>query len=139
MPSWSASDVQKEQADTPPATADATDIDAARKLLDELFSELPADKRPPSAGEVDRMQPRVSPGSSREAPVSHPELAPELVRALNDTDCLAARTALDTVEVFAPWLSRAATPAHAGTELLFFVKAWASRHPQFRATLLDPR
>jgi hypothetical protein len=36
--------------------------------------------------------------------ISHPELASELVRALNDTDCLAARTALDTVEVFAPWL-----------------------------------
>jgi len=47
MPSWSASDVQKEQADTPPATADAADIDAARKLLQELFSELPGDETPP--------------------------------------------------------------------------------------------
>ena len=73
--------------------------------------------------------------------VSHPELASELVRALNDTDCLAARTALDTVEVFAPWLVEAgdaAQAAQAGTELLFFVKAWAARHPQFRVTLLDP-
>jgi hypothetical protein len=71
--------------------------------------------------------------------ISHPELASELVRALNDTDCLAARTALDTVEVFAPWLLEGGDPAHAGTELLFFVKAWASRHPQFRVTLLDAR
>ena len=47
MPSWSASDVQNEQAATPPATADATDIDAARKLLDELFPELPGDEKPP--------------------------------------------------------------------------------------------
>jgi hypothetical protein len=71
--------------------------------------------------------------------VSHPELASELVRVLNDTDCFAARTSLDTVEVFAPWLLEGGDTAHAGTELLFFVKAWASRHPQFRATLLDPR
>jgi len=42
MPSWSASDVQKELAATPPAAADATDVDAARKLLEELLSELPA-------------------------------------------------------------------------------------------------
>jgi len=39
--------VQIEQAATPPATADATDIDAARKLLDELFAELPGDEKPP--------------------------------------------------------------------------------------------
>jgi len=71
--------------------------------------------------------------------ISHPELAPELVRALNDTDCLAARTAIDIVEVFAPWLPDGGEPAHADTELLFFVKAWASRHPQFKATLVDAR
>jgi hypothetical protein len=71
--------------------------------------------------------------------ISHPELASELVRALNDTDCLAARTALDTVEVFAPWLLEGGDANHAGAELLFFVKAWGARHPQFRATLLDAR
>ena len=69
--------------------------------------------------------------------LSHPELAPALVRALNETDCLAARTGLNTVEVFAPWLPNGATPTHAGTEVVFFVRAWASRHPDFRATLLD--
>ena len=47
MPSWNASDVQDEQVGTPPAATGATDIDAARKLLDELFSELPGDETPP--------------------------------------------------------------------------------------------
>jgi hypothetical protein len=71
--------------------------------------------------------------------ISHPDLAPELVYALNETDCLAARTARDTVEVFVLWLVDGGNPAHAATELLFFVKAWAAEHPEFRATLLDPR
>ena len=71
--------------------------------------------------------------------ISHPDLAPDLVYALNETDCLAARTARDTVEVFVPWLVDGGNPAHAATELLFFVKAWAAEHPEFRATLLDPR
>jgi hypothetical protein len=71
--------------------------------------------------------------------ISHPELAPELVGALNETDCLAARTAIDTIEVFAPWLAEGGESAHAATELLFFVRAWASHHPHFRATLLDIR
>ncbi len=71
--------------------------------------------------------------------ISHPELAPELVSALNETDCLAARTAVDTVEVFTPWLVDGGDTAQAATELLFFVRAWASSHPDFRATLLGPR
>jgi hypothetical protein len=41
--------------------------------------------------------------------------------------------------VFVPWLVDGGNPAHAATELLFFVKAWAAEHPEFRATLLDPR
>lgn len=69
--------------------------------------------------------------------ISHPELAPELVYALNETDCLAARTALDTVEVIAPWLLDGGDARQAADELLFFVRAWGSRHPQFRATLLE--
>jgi len=71
--------------------------------------------------------------------ISHPDLAPELVRALNETDCLAALTARNTVEVFVPWLTDGGDAAHAVTELVFFVRAWASAHPDFRATLLDPR
>jgi hypothetical protein len=68
--------------------------------------------------------------------ISHPELAPELVCALNETDCLAARTAVDTVEVFAPWLLEGGDTGQAVTELLFFVRAWASQHPDFRACVL---
>jgi hypothetical protein len=44
--------------------------------------------------------------------VTHPELALGLVVALNETDC------------------------HAATEVLFFVRAWASGYAGFRATLL---
>jgi len=69
--------------------------------------------------------------------ISHPELAADLVNALNETDCLAARTTRNTVEVFVPWLLNGGEPAHAATELLFFVKAWGSRHPEFRAMLLE--
>lgn len=68
--------------------------------------------------------------------VDPPELVPELVRALNETDCLAARTGSHTVEVLAPWLLEGGDPAHAATELLFFVRAWASGHTDFRASLL---
>jgi hypothetical protein len=71
--------------------------------------------------------------------ISHPDLAPELVRALNEMECLAALTARNTVEVFVPWLADGGDAAHAVTELVFFVRAWASAHPDFRATLLDPR
>ena len=70
--------------------------------------------------------------------LSHPELATDLVDALNETDCLAARTALDTVEVFVPWLVEGGNSTQAATELLFFIKAWASRHPELRATLVEP-
>ena len=70
--------------------------------------------------------------------ISHPELAADLVNALNETDCLAARTTRNTVQVFVPWLVDGGEPSHAAAELLFFVKAWAARHPEFRATLLEP-
>jgi len=69
--------------------------------------------------------------------ISHPGLAPDLVSALNETDCMAAQTECDTVEVFLPWLLDGDSRAHAATELLFFVRAWASDHPAFQATLLD--
>ena len=70
--------------------------------------------------------------------ISHPELATDLVNALNETDCLAARTTPNTVQVFVPWLLDGGEPAHAATELLFFVKAWGSRTPDFKALLLEP-
>jgi hypothetical protein len=70
--------------------------------------------------------------------ISHPELATELVSALNEADCLAARTDRDTVEVCMPWLSDTGDTAQAAMELLFFVRAWASGRQDFRATLLAP-
>ena len=71
--------------------------------------------------------------------ISHPELASDLVSALNETGCVATRIASDTVEVLVPWLVDASERAHAATELVFFVRAWASNHPAFGATLLDAR
>jgi hypothetical protein len=69
--------------------------------------------------------------------ITHPELAPDLVSALRAADCVAARIASDTLEVFVPWRLDDSNKAHAATELLFFVKAWASSHPAFRATLIE--
>ena len=69
--------------------------------------------------------------------LTHPELAAELVQALNETDCVAARTGSHTLEVFAPWLLQGGEPAQAATELIFFVRAWASSHPEFRVSVLS--
>jgi predicted signal transduction protein with EAL and GGDEF domain len=69
--------------------------------------------------------------------VSHPDLAPDLVDALNQTDCLAARVGSDVVEVIVPWLTDGADLSQAATELSFFVRAWGAAHPQLRATVLD--
>jgi hypothetical protein len=69
--------------------------------------------------------------------LSHPELAPALVSALNETDCLAARTGSHTVEVFAPWLLHGGDTAEAETEMLFFVRAWASNRPELRVQLVS--
>jgi hypothetical protein len=69
--------------------------------------------------------------------ISHPELASDLVSALNEAGCVATRIATDTVEVLVPWLLDGSERTHAATELLFFVRAWAANHPAFGATLLD--
>jgi hypothetical protein len=65
--------------------------------------------------------------------ITHPELAPRLVSALTDADCVATLVASDTIEVRLDGASR----SQAATELMFFVKAWAASHPAFRATLVD--
>jgi hypothetical protein len=69
--------------------------------------------------------------------ISHPELAPALASALSEADCVARRIGRDTLEVLVPWQLDGGNRAQAATELLFFVKAWASNHPAFRATLLE--
>ena len=68
--------------------------------------------------------------------ITHPELAPALISALTDADCIATRIASDTVEVLVPWRLDGSNRGQAATELLFFVRAWASKHPAFRATLI---
>ena len=67
------------------------------------------------------------------------ELAPGLVDALTEADCIATRVESDTIEVLVPWRLDGSNRKQAATELLFFVKAWASSHPAFRATLVDAR
>lgn len=68
--------------------------------------------------------------------ITHPELAPALVSALTEADCIAKRIASDTIEVLVPWRLDGSNSAQAGAELLFFVRAWASKHPAFQATLV---
>jgi hypothetical protein len=67
--------------------------------------------------------------------ISHPHLAHQLVESLNSTDCLAAVTEADAVDVFVPWLEEGDDPSHARQELLFFVKAWGLKHPDFEVRL----
>jgi hypothetical protein len=43
MPSWSTSDVGKEQAATPPDDPAAAELESARRLLEQLFAEPSAD------------------------------------------------------------------------------------------------
>ena len=69
--------------------------------------------------------------------ISHPELAHGLVSALTEAECVATRIASDTIEVLVPWRLDGGTKAQAATELLFFVRAWAGKHPAFRATLVE--
>ena len=71
--------------------------------------------------------------------ITHPELLPGLVSALTEADCVATRIESDTIEVLVPWRLDGSNRAHAATELLFFIKAWASNHPAFRATLIEAR
>jgi hypothetical protein len=68
--------------------------------------------------------------------LSDPESAHDLVRALNATDCLAARVASDSVDVFVPWLDDGGTRTeHAVAELLFFVRAWTADRPGLHVLL----
>jgi hypothetical protein len=69
--------------------------------------------------------------------ITQPELAPGLVSALTEADCVATHIESDTIEVIVPWHVNGSNRAQAATELLFFVRAWASSHPAFRATLVD--
>jgi hypothetical protein len=69
--------------------------------------------------------------------VSDPGVAPSLVSAINETDCAAALTAADTIDVFLPWLDseHGEAETHASAELLFFVRAWGLQLGGFEAEL----
>jgi hypothetical protein len=71
--------------------------------------------------------------------ITHPDLAPGLVSALAEANCVAKRLASDTIEVLVPWALDGTNAEQAATELMFFVKAWAANHPTFRATLVEAR
>ena len=47
MPSWSPSDPEEAEQEPTTAPASATDVDAARRLLEELIEDAPADDEPP--------------------------------------------------------------------------------------------
>jgi hypothetical protein len=85
----------------------------------------------PAAADVADTRPAVK------IQLSHPDVASDLVDALNATDCLAARIAADTVEVLVPWLSDGADARQAATELRFFVRAWGIAHPGVRAVVSE--
>ena len=65
--------------------------------------------------------------------ISHSDLVDPLVRALNDTDCSAARTSAHGVHVFVPWLERGGDPRQARIEVLFFIRSWGLAHAGFQA------
>ena len=71
--------------------------------------------------------------------ISHPNLVDPLVRALNETDCPAARTGAHVVDVSVPWLERGGDPRQAVVEVLFFVRSWGLAHAGFDAVLVGAR
>ena len=69
--------------------------------------------------------------------LSDPSAAPHLLAALERSDCLAARTADDTVDVYFPWLEDELDAEQARMELVFFLRAWATGRPGLRTTLAE--
>ena len=94
--------------------------------------ELPVRALPAAGGVIDT-RPTVT------IQLSDPDLAPDLVDALNATDCRATRIAADTIEVLVPWLGNGADTHQAATELRFFVRVWGISHPGVRAIVLETR
>jgi len=69
--------------------------------------------------------------------LSDPSAAAPLIAALEQSDCLAARTGYDTVDVYFPWLLDESDAVQARMELIFFLKAWANRRPGLRTSLAE--
>jgi hypothetical protein len=133
MASWDDSgpplDTGPLSAGPDPGSARASE--RVRRLLKQLLAKRPADD-----WSALPMVPELGGERPMKLLVTHPELAPALVSALNDTDCVATRTSSYTVDVLVPWRLDDSNRTHAATELLFFVRAWGAKHPAFRATLI---
>jgi hypothetical protein len=71
--------------------------------------------------------------------ISHCDLVDPLVRALNETDCFAARTGAHALDVFVPWAVGNRDADQAGMEVLFFVRSWGLAHSEFDAELVGAR
>ena len=128
MPSWSASD-PPHTAGWPHRPAVATAVERARRLLERRSANVRATTRLVPSSSQTHAGSRTTPSACATYPIgsckprarldtrcrqmklliSHPELAADLVYALNETDCLAARTALDTVRCSRRGSWRAAT------------------------------
>ena len=65
--------------------------------------------------------------------VNNPHVTDELRSALEAVDCVAARTADDTLEVEIPWIEADADERQAHLELAFFVRAWQASYPGLAA------
>jgi hypothetical protein len=69
--------------------------------------------------------------------LSDPGAAASLVAALEKSDLLAAQTDDGSVDVVFPWLKNDEDALQARMELVFFLRAWASKRPDLRTTLAD--
>ena len=65
--------------------------------------------------------------------ISPSDLVDPLVRALNETDCVATRAGADAVGVSVPWSGREREQAR--MEVLFFVRSWGLPYAGFDARL----
>ena len=67
--------------------------------------------------------------------ISHPDLVDPLVRALNETDCSAARTGAHAVDVFVPWLRPRRRPAPGADGGAVLRRSWGLAHAGFDVQL----
>ena len=67
--------------------------------------------------------------------ISRTDLVEALVHALNETDCVAARTSENAFSVSVPWAAHPGDPGQAQMEILFFVRSWGLPHAGFHAQL----
>ena len=67
--------------------------------------------------------------------VNDPRAAEELRSALEAAECVAQRTAADTLEVEFPWADADGDERQARLELAFFIEAWQANRPGLAAVV----